>query len=335
MTISGADADALDALASDVEAAAHRLRRSQAKLGSAIHSSPWSGGNAERFRERWDSEYRRSMLAAAAFLDAAGEGLQRNADEQRDASSGDGGTGWYTRGHQPPEGIDPDIWARVVEIAELLGLGHRIGDLGLAGIGGAVAVAMRLRVNVSAYTRAGAEIAAHVRWRPGQADIMKRIYGPASHLDDLDGGLRWAGRGFAVAGGLLDGIDQWGDDAGRGFSGSEQFARAGTVAVTNAAVSYGVGVGTAAATGAVIGTFIPVPVVGTAVGFAVGAGVGYVTSQVLNSGPVRDFIADRGSDIHDGVSTAIETGGDVLDAGGDLLSGGANLVGRGVSALWP
>lgn len=93
MTISGADADALDALAGDVESAAHRLRRSQAKLGSAIHSSPWSGGNAERFRERWDSEYRRSMLAAAAFLDAAGEGLQRNADEQRDASSGDGGRG--------------------------------------------------------------------------------------------------------------------------------------------------------------------------------------------------------------------------------------------------
>jgi uncharacterized protein YukE len=83
---SGADADALDGLAHEVGELASRLRSAQARLGRAIHSSPWNGRTADRFRQQWDGEYRRSMLGASQFLTSASTELRTHAQQQRDAS---------------------------------------------------------------------------------------------------------------------------------------------------------------------------------------------------------------------------------------------------------
>ena len=86
MVMSGSDADALDALARQMGGKSSKIQGVSKRLGREIHGSPWHGRNADRFRRDWDGEYRRSLAAAASFLQQAGEGLHRNAREQRDAS---------------------------------------------------------------------------------------------------------------------------------------------------------------------------------------------------------------------------------------------------------
>lgn len=87
-TMWGADADALDALAGQVRASGRALDGTQARLGRSIHASPWNGLDADRFRQRWDAEYRRTMLAASSFLAGTGTALCEQADQQRRASAG-------------------------------------------------------------------------------------------------------------------------------------------------------------------------------------------------------------------------------------------------------
>jgi hypothetical protein len=86
MVMSGSDTDALDALARQMGGKSSKIQGVSKRLGREIHGSPWHGRNADRFRRDWDGEYRRSLAEAASFLQQAGEGLHRNAREQRDAS---------------------------------------------------------------------------------------------------------------------------------------------------------------------------------------------------------------------------------------------------------
>jgi uncharacterized protein YukE len=86
MVMSGSDADALDALAHQMGGKSSKIQGVSKRLGREIHGSPWHGRNADRFRRDWDGEYRRSLAEAATFLQQAGEGLHRNAREQRGAS---------------------------------------------------------------------------------------------------------------------------------------------------------------------------------------------------------------------------------------------------------
>src|SRR4051794_40351932 len=91
MSMYGADADSLDRVGQEAARAADFLDSTQSTLGRALHSAPWQGNSAERFRQRWDGEHRRSMAQAAAFLRDASTILHTNASEQRDASSAAGG----------------------------------------------------------------------------------------------------------------------------------------------------------------------------------------------------------------------------------------------------
>lgn len=92
-TMFGADADALDEVARDLERRAERVRTMRVRLARAIHASPWEGPSAHRFRQQWDGEHAPTLLAAAGFLDAAGDLLRQNAAQQRDASGDEGPTG--------------------------------------------------------------------------------------------------------------------------------------------------------------------------------------------------------------------------------------------------
>jgi hypothetical protein len=72
-------------------------------LNGSIHSSPWSGRNADLFRRKWDSEYWHSIRQASEFLKEASTDLRRNAQQQRDASAA-GGT--FGRGFRTLPGHD-------------------------------------------------------------------------------------------------------------------------------------------------------------------------------------------------------------------------------------
>jgi len=87
----GADADALDRVSVSVDQVVRHLDGPTRKLNGAIHSSPWSGRNADLFRRKWDSEYWHSIRLASEFLKEASTDLRRNAQQQRDASAVGGG----------------------------------------------------------------------------------------------------------------------------------------------------------------------------------------------------------------------------------------------------
>lgn len=84
--MSGSDANELDRLSHQISGVSKRLTSGQARLGSALHSSPWRGTNADRFRQQWDGEYRKSVIGAGQFLTEATNALRENARQQRDAS---------------------------------------------------------------------------------------------------------------------------------------------------------------------------------------------------------------------------------------------------------
>lgn len=89
----GANADELDRLAGELSQSSKLVGGCQAHLSREIHSSPWAGRGAEAFRRQWDSEFRRSLIDASAFLQEAGDVLRLNADQQRQASGTGTGPG--------------------------------------------------------------------------------------------------------------------------------------------------------------------------------------------------------------------------------------------------
>ncbi len=85
-TMYGADANALEALASRMRGDAAELDRIRVTLRSRLHSSPWRGPNADRFRQEWDGPHTARLVGAANAMRTAAERLARNASEQRSAS---------------------------------------------------------------------------------------------------------------------------------------------------------------------------------------------------------------------------------------------------------
>jgi surface antigen len=91
--MSGADADALDRLGLQMEQAGRRLAANSKRLRRQINDSPWTGRNADRFRQEYNTLHTRSIAEAARFLDDAYETLSRNARQQREASGQKPGSG--------------------------------------------------------------------------------------------------------------------------------------------------------------------------------------------------------------------------------------------------
>jgi len=92
-TMTGADADELDRAAGELRQSAQQVGRIRTTVRSQVHSTPWHGRSADRFRQQWDSTYTRSMLDAEHFLREATTTLQLNAEQQRRASGAGGGGG--------------------------------------------------------------------------------------------------------------------------------------------------------------------------------------------------------------------------------------------------
>jgi hypothetical protein len=91
MAMYGADADALDALATLLDQRAADLDGIYRRLGRQMYAAPWQGQGADQFRGRWNTVHGRQVSDATGFLRAGARVLHDNARQQRAAS--DSGTG--------------------------------------------------------------------------------------------------------------------------------------------------------------------------------------------------------------------------------------------------
>lgn len=92
----GADPDELERVGIRLEKTGRRISRAGSRLQRSLQTTPWHGGNADRFRQEFGSVHARAMAEAGAFLDEAYETLRRNAQQQREAS-GTAGQSWTDR----------------------------------------------------------------------------------------------------------------------------------------------------------------------------------------------------------------------------------------------
>ncbi len=87
----GANADELDRLAALLAASARELDAMHRQLGRQLHSAPWRGPVADRFRQGWATDHRAAVVRSSAFLSGLDADLRRQATQQRNASAAGGG----------------------------------------------------------------------------------------------------------------------------------------------------------------------------------------------------------------------------------------------------
>lgn len=98
----GADVDQLRALSRRFAEAADRLRGLVTDTSRQVQAARWAGPDADRFRSQWQGEAIGRIRSAADALQAAASALQRNADEQDQASAAAGGASGGVFGAVPP-----------------------------------------------------------------------------------------------------------------------------------------------------------------------------------------------------------------------------------------
>ncbi len=91
MSMVGADAEALEALAAHLDGQADALDRSYVQLSRQLGSSPWKGPSADRFRREWTQVHLGQKNLVRNHLREAAEALRHNARQQRDTSRASGG----------------------------------------------------------------------------------------------------------------------------------------------------------------------------------------------------------------------------------------------------
>lgn len=304
----GADSDALDALAAQMAEAAEGLDRIGVAVRSRLYNAPWQGGDADCFRQDWDGPHRVRLTSAALRLRGAAELLHRNAADQRLASGSDGGA-----------------LAGIVAGGILGGIAG--GAHGGAG-GGAVGGAAPTGGGALAWWERARDLGL-VGWNvvDGTVEIGgKYLISNADELARLEKLVKWGD--FTIEFSQAAG-DQLVEDAGGEYSAGEMAFRSVAAGGTAAAIDLGLDKG-GAVIGAYVGTFIPVPVLGTVVGAAIGFGIGTGAEWLMENTGATEWFIDRAvsgaSVIYDGVTTAVDFGGEVLDAGADIWDSGTDLA---------
>ncbi len=91
MQIIGANPDDLDRVATRISAAGRQLSVLERQMTAQLYAANWQGGDADMFKNAWNTRHRREIAGAVSWLDDADVALRRNADQQRRASEADGG----------------------------------------------------------------------------------------------------------------------------------------------------------------------------------------------------------------------------------------------------
>lgn len=90
MTMVGADVAELRHVGSALDRCSQRLVAIRGALTRGLSSSPWRGGDAQRFRQRWNAQLAPRLTVTADTLAAAARTLAAEADEQERASESGG-----------------------------------------------------------------------------------------------------------------------------------------------------------------------------------------------------------------------------------------------------
>ena len=121
MGMVGADVDQLRALARNLTQAADRLEGMSGEVSGRLSSTPWQGQDAMQFRSQWQGESSALVRGVTNALRAAAAEIDRNANEQEQASEGTGSAalvGGLSAPHdlayppanlQPPDLLDRDF----------------------------------------------------------------------------------------------------------------------------------------------------------------------------------------------------------------------------------
>jgi uncharacterized protein YukE len=102
----GSNPDELKALADTMRRAGRRLDAMWQDLDIRLREAPWTGPNADAFRDHWQHYSRRALTNVASMLDHAAVTLARNADEQLEASTAAGASTW---GGPATQGISTSV----------------------------------------------------------------------------------------------------------------------------------------------------------------------------------------------------------------------------------
>lgn len=94
MTLSGMVVDSILDVGRQLQAQAEALDRSTSAIDRLVRTAAdsWRGADLDQFRSRWEGEYRRTTMQAAANLKSLGETARRNAESQRETSADLGAT---------------------------------------------------------------------------------------------------------------------------------------------------------------------------------------------------------------------------------------------------
>lgn len=86
MVMFGADSHALRLLAGKLEEISGRLSAIEGNVNGRVESMNWSGGDADRFRNKWTGTSAPSMRDAAAVLGDAATAIRGDAQRQDQTS---------------------------------------------------------------------------------------------------------------------------------------------------------------------------------------------------------------------------------------------------------
>ncbi len=86
MAIWGADVEELKALGTDLTNKASDIKGILAQLNSKLQGTTWSGPDADRFRNNWNSQHVPALNKVIAELNTAGGDAKKNAEQQRSTS---------------------------------------------------------------------------------------------------------------------------------------------------------------------------------------------------------------------------------------------------------
>lgn len=128
----GADPSELRNLAAQMRGAADELDGHSSALTSLLGSVDWVGDFASRFLSSWSGGHRVRLQSTSQFIRDAASELERNADEQVNASSSaatSGRDGTSRAGGEDDEGeLSQELLDLLEDLAEALGLGDEALD---------------------------------------------------------------------------------------------------------------------------------------------------------------------------------------------------------------
>lgn len=82
----GADVEQLDMLSRRFDEEAQKIEATISTITSQIGSTWWQGGDAERFRNQWESADTSTLRQVVQRLQAAGNDCRNQANQQRQVS---------------------------------------------------------------------------------------------------------------------------------------------------------------------------------------------------------------------------------------------------------